>query len=531
MKHGDRSNVRSDLWLAFAIFVCAAIYFTPIELIGLGLYDEGIRLVGAQRVLNGEVPYRDFYTIYGPGQFYWPALLFKVFGVEIISTRIGFIASNAVAAAALFALCRRLGVSVTGSLLVFLGFLLPRNRDFFDGALDPAIAFVFVAAAVLTFESSRRRQIAVGMLAGMAALFRHDFGIFALTGAIAACAIEEFPWPRAWRPPRIVMKSTGWLLAGFALTAGVVYGALAALDWHALVENLFTYPAVVMPYRRLRPFTGFLGLLQRLPSFPSPMRTVVASFRSVIYLAAPALVAVGFWAIRVPLLRTLLESKRLRVGVMFLVVVTSGFSLYGFGRSDWYRLIPLYLISLPLIAVLGHLHCAGQARWHGAQRMALIAAAVACLLVLATRTEDYLRAPSSNLEKARGIALPQEGRWVALAVNDLQADSGPLFVAAERHDRILVNALGIYFLSGRAPGVYFAQFDPGITTTESTQRRIIDDLKKNDVRTVFVGCETFSEEPNQSSVSSGIRLLDDFLGQSYVEVKNRKVYRILKRRE
>ena len=116
-------------------------------MIGLGLYDEGIRLVGAQRVLNGEVPYRDFYTIYGPGQFYWPALLFKVFGVEIISTRIGFIASNAVVAAALFALCRRLGVSVTGSLLVFLGFLLPRNRDFFDGALDPAIAFVFVAAA------------------------------------------------------------------------------------------------------------------------------------------------------------------------------------------------------------------------------------------------------------------------------------------------------------------------------------------------------------------------------------------------
>ena len=158
----------------------------------------------------------------------------------------------------------------------------------------------------------------------------------------------------------------------------------------------------------------------------------------------------GFLGDKGPLLRTLLESKRLRVGVMFLVVVTSGFSLYGFGRSDWYHLIPLVLTPLPLIAVLGHLHCAGQARWHGAQRMALIAAAVACLLVLATRTEDYLRAPSSNLEKARGIALPQEGRWVALAVNDLQADSGPLFVAAERHDRILVNALGIYFLSGRA---------------------------------------------------------------------------------
>jgi hypothetical protein len=35
----------------------------------VGPYDEGLVLFGADRVLRGDVPYRDFWTLYGPASF------------------------------------------------------------------------------------------------------------------------------------------------------------------------------------------------------------------------------------------------------------------------------------------------------------------------------------------------------------------------------------------------------------------------------------------------------------------------------
>src|SRR6266853_699156 len=42
--------------------------------------DEGILLQGGQRILDGQIPYRDFFSFYTPGSFYLTALLFRIFG-------------------------------------------------------------------------------------------------------------------------------------------------------------------------------------------------------------------------------------------------------------------------------------------------------------------------------------------------------------------------------------------------------------------------------------------------------------------
>src|SRR3972149_5304732 len=52
------------------------------------VYDEGIAVYGAQRLLEGDLPYRDFWTIYAPGQFYALAGLFKVFGSFVLAERL-----------------------------------------------------------------------------------------------------------------------------------------------------------------------------------------------------------------------------------------------------------------------------------------------------------------------------------------------------------------------------------------------------------------------------------------------------------
>src|SRR4029434_508065 len=79
-------NDKRLAWLlglvAFLLLAHAAFFALP----------HGKIVVGAERILEGEIPYRDFWTMYAPGQFYLLALMFKIFGthllVEVIATSI-----------------------------------------------------------------------------------------------------------------------------------------------------------------------------------------------------------------------------------------------------------------------------------------------------------------------------------------------------------------------------------------------------------------------------------------------------------
>src|SRR4051812_4396531 len=56
--------------------------------LGLNRIDEGFSAYGAQRILNGEIPYKDFWTIYLPAHYYFLALVFKIFGTTLWVERV-----------------------------------------------------------------------------------------------------------------------------------------------------------------------------------------------------------------------------------------------------------------------------------------------------------------------------------------------------------------------------------------------------------------------------------------------------------
>ena len=66
--------------IPLAVFFCCLAYLCiPLRYSTLEP-DEGIVLQGAERVLHGQVPYRDFFTFYTPGSFYFLALWLRIFG-------------------------------------------------------------------------------------------------------------------------------------------------------------------------------------------------------------------------------------------------------------------------------------------------------------------------------------------------------------------------------------------------------------------------------------------------------------------
>src|SRR5579864_1234053 len=68
-------------------FGCLAYLCIPLRYSSLEP-DEGIVLQGAERVLHGQVPYRDFFSFYTPGSFYFLALWFRIFGDSFIMARL-----------------------------------------------------------------------------------------------------------------------------------------------------------------------------------------------------------------------------------------------------------------------------------------------------------------------------------------------------------------------------------------------------------------------------------------------------------
>ncbi len=76
-----------DPGLALAIFLLAVGYLWLFRRYTFIEPDEGIILQGAQRILRGEVLYRDFFSFFTPGSYYFVALIFKIFGSSIIVAR------------------------------------------------------------------------------------------------------------------------------------------------------------------------------------------------------------------------------------------------------------------------------------------------------------------------------------------------------------------------------------------------------------------------------------------------------------
>lgn len=73
--------------LELLLFFLALFYYLYFLNKGLVLFDEGYFVHAAERILNGEVPYKDFSLQYGPLYFYALAFFFKLFGSSILIGR------------------------------------------------------------------------------------------------------------------------------------------------------------------------------------------------------------------------------------------------------------------------------------------------------------------------------------------------------------------------------------------------------------------------------------------------------------
>jgi hypothetical protein len=204
-----------------AVFVASLAYFLSYMHYGFA-YDEGYLLDSVERILDGQVIYRDFHHTYAPGGFYLLAALFKIFGKTILLERLVFALLGALRCLLAFSIVRM----VTRSRLAYLAPVLaiiapgPWHKVFF-----PAFGFLALYAVLLATVRGSRWYLVAGVAIGLAAVFRQDVAGFAVVAAVVGLAVEAWRLSTGLAP---ALRRLGLLAAGAAAAVAPVVLYFAA---------------------------------------------------------------------------------------------------------------------------------------------------------------------------------------------------------------------------------------------------------------------------------------------------------------
>lgn len=133
------------------------------------LGDEGVALVGAWRISQGEVPHRDYFEIVPPVSFLPTAAVFKVFGAGLLQSRLLALAYSLLLLFLVDALLKRLGTSPWGRAFA-LAFLTPFGIFYWPMPSHHWVADLFLLGAVLALVDALSEGTAPPMQKGLAFL-------------------------------------------------------------------------------------------------------------------------------------------------------------------------------------------------------------------------------------------------------------------------------------------------------------------------------------------------------------------------
>jgi len=226
----------AGLCLALLLFAFSSDYGDP----GPPM-DEGMALVYPELVQHGAVPYRDFETVYGPGNWWFLSGVYALFGTNIFVERTVGLLYRVICLLSIFALTRRWGLMAAAACMLLAGSLLI-NTGIVALSWWGAMAAAVGSLALLANGATRWRCAMAGFVAGLAILFRVD-----VTPALCLAAVPIL-WKVGW-PQRLLLSGAAGVTAITPLL-GVAYvtGVGPVLNDLFLLPVLHSSPARNIPF-------------------------------------------------------------------------------------------------------------------------------------------------------------------------------------------------------------------------------------------------------------------------------------------
>jgi hypothetical protein len=533
------------------LFAAFLVYQLAVSRYLFNLYDEGLRLLGAESVLAGAVPYRDFWTVYAPGDLYLLAALFKVFGSYVI-----LLTTLAVCIQVLIVTCafiittritsQRYGL-LSAILLIAIFVRVEPSADYFY--MPQLLALVACIWLFHYFSNDSKRNVAIlGLITGFSIIFKQDMGayLFLALGAILAIHVYTQPSLAANLRRTLAQIFRVWSVYLFGALL-VVAPALLLLVYFVplsdLIDQLITYPTSIYPeYRALPPPALFSFVAGNLSSkinwtlFYFPL-AVFAIILLVLAIRIARKKEIGNQQL-VPLFLLMLGllsyiSVRIRpdpehlIPVLIPAVILFSWLLFSLaapskGARETRRKINfktasnfVYVIGVPLITAL------------------LIVSAIHPLPYDRNAPPPY--AVPLDVDKAQGVYLSAaEAYNLSHAIEFIQSHvppNGTIYVGDTQLQRIATNNAMFYFLADRQPATKYIDLEAGIATTAAVQNQIINDINTHDTKYVVLWGGGNSTEPNMSATPSGVTNLNDFIATHFVQVAHYGEYTIYARQD
>ena len=536
------------------LFVVAFLFLAVGSFWGL---PSGKAVAGALVILDGGVPYRDFWTMYAPGQFYAVAALFGLFGRELFVQAIAVCLVRAAAAVSFHLLLCRLGASRWSALGLSIVFVLmfwrtaPELTDYAPALLCLLLALNLIVAY---FETGGRGHLRwAGVWLGVAACFKHDVAAYIAVGVtvslFASWWLVKQRRPATWLPPaRATLVVATAALATIAPLSIVTAWTAASDAWN----DLFVFPFAVFPKVRGDLFPAVIPDLSLVFEWLSQPRRAAAALAAAQGLApwavlrGPEVVFLGGVAV---LLATFRRAAPARIGQLLMLL--GGMPFFWTAAHVQHNTHPYTLAVLGAgIGVIAWSLFGDRIdsrRWLRVPLSMFIAVYVGGLVTAAGIEAalvyyEWQGSRVLQLSGFRGVRVPARvydsvepiGRFVRTHTNAGE----PIYTGLLRHDSIVVNNALLYAIADRPACCGYTELHPGVGDRAAVHREIIRKLETTGVGTIvlweFGWPERVMEARKRHTMAAvadaGSTLLDDYIAQRFERVEQHGELHVFRRR-
>ena len=255
--------------------------------------DHGRDLYAAQAVLRGEIPYKDFWWVYGPLMPYYYAAFFKLFGIRITSILLGKMALNI--AGGIFCFLAVCEISVPAAAFATSLWLMCFQQDFFFtynhvGGIALVLAIIWMHLAYIRHPRIGPAYAALTFVF-LLGLVKINFGLVALLVTILTVNVSDrirpMPFNKAKRSFYItaLFLPLAWAAVYYWMTYGLTF---------AEIRQCFPYLKGDEPYNHLS-FIQTIPMLYRQYLRQASMDHVFYAVALIIFICLLRTMSIAFY--------------------------------------------------------------------------------------------------------------------------------------------------------------------------------------------------------------------------------------------